>query len=82
MNTCTVLSCYTNDSHYNVAFTLQAKADQSKLRQQYFKRAEAYIKKYRTMEKEQLRLKRQAKSEGTVLVPAEARLAFVIRVRG
>lgn len=34
------------------------------------------------MEKEQIRLKRQAKKEGTVLVPGEAKLAFVIRIRG
>lgn len=67
---------------FHVSYTLQAKADKRKLRQKYFTRAEAYIKKYRTMEKEQLRLKREAKAQGTVLVPAEARLAFVIRVRG
>ncbi|XP_063610863.1 large ribosomal subunit protein uL30-like [Penaeus indicus] len=66
----------------SLALKLKAKADKRKLRQKYFTRAEAYIKKYRTMEKEQLRLKREAKAQGTVLVPAEARLAFVIRVRG
>merc|ERR1711915_361561 len=55
----------------SLALKLKAKADKRKLRQ-----------KYRTMEKEQLRLKREAKAQGTVLVPAEARLAFVIRVRG
>merc|ERR1712212_581436 len=47
-----------------------------------FKRAESYIKKYRTMEAEKLRLMRAAKKEGTVLVPGEAKLAFCIRIRG
>merc|ERR1712198_113765 len=47
-----------------------------------FKRAESYIKKYRTMEAEKLRLTREAKKEGTVLVPGDAKLAFCIRIRG
>merc|ERR1712149_149317 len=47
-----------------------------------FKRAETYVKKYRAMQAETDRLKREAKAEGSVLVPGEARLAFVIRIRG
>merc|ERR1712149_104688 len=46
------------------------------------KRAETYVKKYRAMQAETDRLKREAKAEGSVLVPGEARLAFVIRIRG
>merc|ERR1739845_84034 len=46
-----------------------------------FKRAETYVKKYRAMQAETDRLKREAKAEGSVLVPGEARLAFVIRIR-
>jgi len=47
-----------------------------------FKRAETYIRRYRTMEAEKLRLNREAKKEGTVMVPGEAKLAFCIRIRG
>merc|ERR1712186_251430 len=47
-----------------------------------FKRAETYVKKYRAMQAETDRLKREAKAEGSVLVPGDARLAFVIRIRG
>merc|ERR1712042_99392 len=47
-----------------------------------FKRAESYLKKYRTIEAEKLRLRREAKKEGTVLVPGDAKLAFCIRIRG
>jgi len=47
-----------------------------------FKRAEKYCKEYRTKELDELRLKREAKKEGNFYVPAEPKLAFVIRIRG
>ena len=47
-----------------------------------FKRAEKYIKEYRTKERDEIRLARQAKKEGNFYVPAESKLAFVIRIRG
>merc|ERR1712106_725640 len=47
-----------------------------------FRRAENYVKEYRDLEREDIRLKRDAKKEGAVIVPAEAKLAFVIRIRG
>merc|ERR1719323_3043039 len=47
-----------------------------------FKRAEAYEKEYRVMERDEIRLRRMAKKEGNFYVPAEAKLAFVIRIRG
>jgi 60S ribosomal protein uL30 len=47
-----------------------------------FKRAEKYIKEYRTNERDVIRLKRQAKKHGNFYVPAESKLAFVIRIRG
>lgn len=47
-----------------------------------FKRAEKYVKEYRDAEREQIRLRRAAKDEGSVYVPAEAKLVFVIRIKG
>merc|ERR1711876_17780 len=49
---------------------------------QYFKRAEAYVKEYRAEELDQIRLKRDAKTEGNFYVPSEPKLAFVMRIRG
>jgi len=51
-------------------------------RREIFKRAEKYVKEYRTAERDVIRLKRQARSAGNFYVPAEAKLAFVIRIRG
>jgi len=47
-----------------------------------FKRAESYIRRYRKQQKEELRLKREAKKNGNFYVPDEPKLAFVIRIRG
>lgn len=47
-----------------------------------FKRAEQYVKEYRQAERDVVRLKRQAKQHGNFYVPAEPRLALVIRIRG
>merc|ERR1711973_484494 len=47
-----------------------------------FKRAEKYCKEYRKEELDQLRLRREAKKEGNFYVPAEPKLAFVMRIRG
>jgi len=47
-----------------------------------FKKAEAYVKEYRQKERDLIRLKRQAKSAGNLYVEAEAKLAFVTRIRG
>jgi len=66
----------------SVQLALKKKIQARRKSRQAFRRAETYIKKYRALEKEQIRLKRQAKKEGTVLVPGEAKLAFVIRIRG
>lgn len=51
-------------------------------RVEIFKRAEKYIKEYRTKERDEVRLARQARKEGGFYVPAESKLAFVIRIRG
>jgi len=47
-----------------------------------FKRAEGYIKEYRSKERAEIRYKRQAKNGGTLYIPPQAKLLFVIRIRG
>lgn len=47
-----------------------------------FKRAEKYVKEYRDAEREKIRLARVAKSEGSFYVPDEAKLVFVVRIKG
>ncbi|GAM88907.1 hypothetical protein ANO11243_069410 [Dothideomycetidae sp. 11243] len=47
-----------------------------------FKRAESYVKEYRDTERENIRLSRTAKAEGSYYVPAEAKLVFVVRIKG
>ncbi|KAH9495131.1 60S ribosomal protein L7 [Bulinus truncatus] len=47
-----------------------------------FKRAEKYVKEYRAKERDEIRLARQARKHGNFYVPAEPKLAFVIRIRG
>merc|ERR1712021_206659 len=51
-------------------------------RKVYFKRAEKYVKEYRVMERDQIRLARQAKKHGNFYVPPQPKLALVIRIRG
>ncbi len=60
----------------------QAKKALRTKRMKIFRRAEKYIKEDRTVEKQEIDLIRSAKKEGSVIVPAEAKLAFVIRIRG
>lgn len=47
-----------------------------------FKRAESYVKEYRARERAIIRLKRQAREKGNFYVEPEAKLAFVVRIRG
>ncbi|KYR01946.1 S60 ribosomal protein L7 [Tieghemostelium lacteum] len=54
----------------------------SRLKSIYFKRAEKYVAEYRQRERESIRLNRIAKNTGTFYVPPEAKVAFVIRIRG
>ncbi|KAL2919903.1 60S ribosomal protein L7 [Polyrhizophydium stewartii] len=64
------------------AKAVQAKKDNKTKRQTIFKRAEAYVKEYRAKERDEIRLHRQAKAQNSFYVPAEAKLAFVIRIKG
>jgi large subunit ribosomal protein L7e len=47
-----------------------------------FKRAEQYVKEYRDIEQSLIRFRRQAKKGGNFFAEPEAKLAFVIRIRG
>jgi len=47
-----------------------------------FKKAERYVSEYRKLEHETIRLKRLAKKNNNFFVPAEPKLALVIRIRG
>ncbi len=57
----------------------KARKDKRKL---IFKRAEKYVREYRSKERELIRLRRTAKNAGNFFVEPEAKLAFVIRIRG
>jgi len=58
------------------------RAEKKKKRQVLFKRAEQYVREYRTKEREEIRLRRLAKTSGNFYVEAEPKLAFVIRIKG
>ncbi|TCD64663.1 60S ribosomal protein L7 [Steccherinum ochraceum] len=47
-----------------------------------FKRAEQHVKEYLSKEKEEVRLKRAARASGDFYVPAQAKVYFVVRIRG
>ena len=47
-----------------------------------FKRAEKYVKEYLTAEREEIRLRRAARASGDFYVPAQAKVYFVVRIRG
>jgi large subunit ribosomal protein L7e len=47
-----------------------------------FKRAEKYVHEYRQQQRELVRLKRSARNAGNFYVEPEAKLVFVIRIRG
>merc|ERR1711872_502845 len=63
------------------ALVKQRKAAKDK-RKVIFKRAETYVKEYRNIEKDEIRRKRQLKAHGKYFIPAEAKLGFVMRIRG
>uniref|UniRef100_A0A4D5R969 Large ribosomal subunit protein uL30 n=1 Tax=Scolopendra viridis TaxID=118503 RepID=A0A4D5R969_SCOVI len=51
-------------------------------RKEIFRRAEKYVLEYRRKERDEIRLARIARNRSSFYVPAEPRLAFVIRIRG
>jgi large subunit ribosomal protein L7e len=66
----------------SAARSLEQKKKNRETRKTIFKRAEKYVKEYRAAERDQIRQKRQAKNLGNFYVAPEAKLAFVIRIRG
>ncbi|XP_031561305.1 60S ribosomal protein L7-like [Actinia tenebrosa] len=64
------------------AARLTQKKTQRAKRKVIFKKAEQYVKEYRQKERDELRLKKMAKKHDNFYVPAENKLAFVIRIRG
>merc|ERR1719263_1747162 len=63
-----------------------ASADARKARKEKrvaaYKSAEKYVKEYRALAKQRVRMHRQAKAAGNHFVDAEAKLIFVVRIRG
>ncbi|KAI8379738.1 ribosomal protein L30, ferredoxin-like fold domain-containing protein [Radiomyces spectabilis] len=51
-------------------------------RRDIFKRAAKYHAEYKSAEKNEIRLRRQAKANGNYYVPAQSKLVFVVRIRG
>lgn len=62
----------------NAIYTQAAKAK----RKIIFKRAESYVKEYLSKEREEIRLKRAARTSGDYYVPAQPKVLFVVRIRG
>merc|ERR1711975_83253 len=59
-----------------------AKKERKEKRVAAYKSAEKYVKEYRAIAKQRVRMHRQAKADGTHFVDAEAKLIFVVRIRG
>eukprot|EP01134_Creolimax_fragrantissima_P005424 CFRG5424T1 len=51
-------------------------------RRNIFKKAQKYEKEYTLADKQEVRLRRQARANGNFYVPAEAKVMFVVRIRG
>jgi len=63
----------------------QSVADRKKrkaTRRTIFKRAESYVKEYRSTERSLIRSRRQAQNSGNFFIEPAAKVAFVIRIRG
>lgn len=63
------------------AVLLQKAKQKKEKKKLVFKRAEQFVKEYRQREKDGMRLNRMAKMHGNDIVPEQAKLAFVIRIR-
>merc|ERR1712227_288136 len=59
-----------------------AKKERKEKRVAAYKSAEKYVKEYRAIAKNKVRMHRQAKAAGNHYVDAEAKLIFVVRIRG
>merc|ERR1712228_110656 len=61
---------------------IKLKMGRRKKRVNIFKRAEKHAKEYKDQERDEIRLAREAKKAGNFYIPAEPKLAFVMRIRG
>ena len=61
---------------------MQATAKSKSQRKEIFKRAEKYVAEYRQQEADLVRLRRAGKANGGFYVEPEAKLLFVVRIRG
>merc|ERR1712167_67542 len=64
------------------AAAAEAKKVSKEKRVAAYKSAERYVKEYRSLAKQRVRMHRQAKAAGNHYVDAGAKLAFVVRIRG
>merc|ERR1711906_25438 len=64
------------------AAAVAAKKANKDKRVQAYKSAEKYVKEYRALAAQKVRMHRQAKAAGNHFVDGEAKLAFVVRIRG
>ncbi|GLI58401.1 hypothetical protein VaNZ11_000102, partial [Volvox africanus] len=64
------------------AAALQSRKKSRATRKEIFKRAEKFVTEYRAQEKDLIRLKRAARAKGGFYVPPEAKVIFVVRIRG
>ncbi|KIZ06126.1 60S ribosomal protein L7-3 [Monoraphidium neglectum] len=64
------------------ADALEARKKAKETRRVIFKKAAQYVSEFRQQEKDLIRLKREAKAAKGFYVEPEAKLAFVIRIRG
>ncbi|KAH8732174.1 ribosomal protein L30, ferredoxin-like fold domain-containing protein [Phaeosphaeriaceae sp. PMI808] len=62
--------------------TKEKREKNKKKREVIFTRAEKYVKEYRDADRERIRLSREAKKCESFYVPSEAKLAFVVRIKG
>jgi large subunit ribosomal protein L7e len=66
----------------DIAARKEAKKANKAKRNDYFKRAERYVKEYRNMERSLVNMRRTARASGNYFVEPEAKVALVIRIRG
>ncbi|CAD7698920.1 unnamed protein product [Ostreobium quekettii] len=64
------------------AARLEGQKKHNDKQREVFKRAEQYVKDHRAQERDLVRLRRAAKASGGFYVEPEAKLAFVIRIKG
>nr|CBV76073.1 60S ribosomal protein L7 [Polytomella sp. Pringsheim 198.80] len=64
------------------AASVAAKVKSAATRKEIFKRAENYVQEYREQEADLVRLRREARANNSFYVEPEAKVVFVVRIRG